>query len=688
MSKREKKSRRKKNEIDLSEKLQQKIPRRPFVRKLIRLGLCLFLFHQFVNYMLDKHEMHHLSYRSGFEKPGEYHHRALVSDTPHLKFGKVGEPPAILKYKGPSESVINATKTKSEVFDDDLISRLRGMGEENQEQDTRKNVTETGPSASQETDDFNNQQLALNEIFKDDDEEEKNKKELEESQIRKIDRSKSAEDMIEDLLNMHSSEPPKTQRITNETPKTLPAFLEPAAKSVNSGRSLDMIEKDDSLSAEEKINEMMSKDYELNDYYDDGTKKPEWKIDEEHGLKGKWYAKTNKKGITKHYLNVNWIGSRGNLAKLLKGSEGFDNSLGTHHMSDAKKERIHFGGDKEFHSALRSREDFESLDLDLTEDRFKDIVNVEEVSKEEMRAEKRAAKRAERLEAKSEFNQSKRAAKAEKARLRLAKQSSRWDAADAKRAENFEARHGFMLEGAAKPTTGEGLDAAQQVAKLQAGLTTVDKAGAPETPTFLVASSENYLAALEEFKAKKRAERRALKHGNRGIYQVDTSEDTFASGLTRDSDEESHENPVPEESEDEYLPNIDPACPIWDINYAKDVQPMINLNKNKFITPVLPYGPNNQLRGFRETVWLAIRLNRTLVIPPFFKHDRTDAAQTTGKGSIIPPEHRFSINALRQLIPVIAPTDMGIYCDNEDSFDIFFLGRKKYCSTNKMGLLL
>ena len=44
------------------------------------------------------------------------------------------------------------------------------------------------------------------------------------------------------------------------------------------------------------------------------------------------------------------------------------------------------------------------------------------------------------------------------------------------------------------------------------------------------------------------------------------------------------------------------------------------LDPNKFIMPVLPYGPNNQLRGFRETIILAIKLNRTVVMPPFYKH--------------------------------------------------------------------
>ena len=34
---------------------------------------------------------------------------------------------------------------------------------------------------------------------------------------------------------------------------------------------------------------------------------------------------------------------------------------------------------------------------------------------------------------------------------------------------------------------------------------------------------------------------------------------------------------------------------------------------------VLTYGPNNQLRGFRESIFIAEMLNRTIVVPPFFK---------------------------------------------------------------------
>ena len=36
--------------------------------------------------------------------------------------------------------------------------------------------------------------------------------------------------------------------------------------------------------------------------------------------------------------------------------------------------------------------------------------------------------------------------------------------------------------------------------------------------------------------------------------------------------------------------------------------------------PVLFFGPNNQIHGLRESIILAIKLNRTIALPPFYKH--------------------------------------------------------------------
>ena len=40
------------------------------------------------------------------------------------------------------------------------------------------------------------------------------------------------------------------------------------------------------------------------------------------------------------------------------------------------------------------------------------------------------------------------------------------------------------------------------------------------------------------------------------------------------------------------------------------------------------------LRGFRETIFLAIKLNRTIVPPPFYKHGRTDESQKDDEGNL------------------------------------------------------
>lgn len=46
----------------------------------------------------------------------------------------------------------------------------------------------------------------------------------------------------------------------------------------------------------------------------------------------------------------------------------------------------------------------------------------------------------------------------------------------------------------------------------------------------------------------------------------------------------------------------------------------IRLHPDRFLYPVVFRGPNNQLLGLWEAIYVAIRLNRTLVIPRFNKH--------------------------------------------------------------------
>ena len=63
---------------------------------------------------------------------------------------------------------------------------------------------------------------------------------------------------------------------------------------------------------------------------------------------------------------------------------------------------------------------------------------------------------------------------------------------------------------------------------------------------------------------------------------------------------------------------------------------------------VLTYGPNNQLRGFRESIFIAEMLNRTIVVPPFFKHDRTDKT-IQDNGNLVNPWDRIDFESLSKI---------------------------------------
>ena len=80
---------------------------------------------------------------------------------------------------------------------------------------------------------------------------------------------------------------------------------------------------------------------------------------------------------------------------------------------------------------------------------------------------------------------------------------------------------------------------------------------------------------------------------------------------------------VEQEEEDDYNSEElkDPNCPWYEEDNdfetfdTNDVPSKINTQEDKFLLGVFPYGPNNQLRGFRDTITLAIKLNRTVVLP-------------------------------------------------------------------------
>ena len=75
---------------------------------------------------------------------------------------------------------------------------------------------------------------------------------------------------------------------------------------------------------------------------------------------------------------------------------------------------------------------------------------------------------------------------------------------------------------------------------------------------------------------------------------------------------------------------------------------------------------------FREAVFIAAALNRTIVPPPFFKHSRTDKSD----GSLIHPWDRVNLESLAKLSMIVNPQNLSIYCG--DHFDVFLNTKRKF----------
>jgi hypothetical protein len=99
------------------------------------------------------------------------------------------------------------------------------------------------------------------------------------------------------------------------------------------------------------------------------------------------------------------------------------------------------------------------------------------------------------------------------------------------------------------------------------------------------------------------------------------------------------------------------------------IKPKYELNPNLFITPVFIWGPSSQLQGLREAIGVAIRLNRTLLLPPFLTH-QTDSS---GGDNPVPVDIRLDIPKLRELLSIGFTDDL--VCTQSD---VVFLARGIY----------
>ena len=98
------------------------------------------------------------------------------------------------------------------------------------------------------------------------------------------------------------------------------------------------------------------------------------------------------------------------------------------------------------------------------------------------------------------------------------------------------------------------------------------------------------------------------------------------------------------------------------------------IRADRFLVPILIWGPNNQIRGFAETVFLAIKLNRTLLIPPFFRHTND---VNNEHASLLSPELVIDVRKLSNFIS-IAPYSKAVDICN-GKIDTILLSRN--CNT-------
>lgn len=112
------------------------------------------------------------------------------------------------------------------------------------------------------------------------------------------------------------------------------------------------------------------------------------------------------------------------------------------------------------------------------------------------------------------------------------------------------------------------------------------------------------------------------------------------------------------------LSPTDKKCPIHDnTQWNTDVKPKYQLDRSKILTTVGVSGPNNQLISFRELIFVAIKLNRTVVPIPFFKHKQSDPSADDGM-VFVETFLRIDINHLMELVPLLAPSKLGEMCNN------------------------
>lgn len=88
--------------------------------------------------------------------------------------------------------------------------------------------------------------------------------------------------------------------------------------------------------------------------------------------------------------------------------------------------------------------------------------------------------------------------------------------------------------------------------------------------------------------------------------------------------------------------------------------PTTELQNEKFLLPKLKWGPTNQVLGMLEAIQFAQSSNRTLIIPPMFRH----FTEHSNHSSMIDMNVRMDVEAIARQWPAIHPASISDICSN------------------------
>lgn len=102
------------------------------------------------------------------------------------------------------------------------------------------------------------------------------------------------------------------------------------------------------------------------------------------------------------------------------------------------------------------------------------------------------------------------------------------------------------------------------------------------------------------------------------------------------------------------------------------INSILNVRKDKFLLNLSPFGPNNQFRGFRDTVILAYYLNRTIVLPLFFKHQSDPSLNpVVRKHEYQNATEKLDVFSLKKLMNVITFSQFSKECEKGIDMTLF-----------------